>query len=521
MNKRLAAIALVVAAVAAAAGLVASPSNSAEQPPYCGGFGCQALAPGVPAGLAGAIHARLGAGPIRLAPSTGNPQSQLGWTVALSADGTTALVGAEGVRHGWGAVYVYHVSSAGSWVSSSTPAATLTCAAGAIGRSVALSADGTTAFLGACVFHVSNEDAWVSSSTPTATLTVGSSPLTDYSVAASSDGTTLVAGPALYNPSVGGAYLFHVASEDAWVSSSTPTAILSNATEPANDQAGQAVAISGDGKTVLIGDQYHGSGAGWGVGEASVFHVASEAAWASSSAPTATLSNASGIAESYFGYSLALSGDGTTAFLWAAGDVDVFHTSDAAAWASTSTPTAILTTRATRVAVSTDGTTALVTDARRGAAYVFHASGEGAWASTSAPTATLTDSRGHRKDGLGVGLALSADGATVLVGAPFVEWQTGAADVFHVSDASSWLTSSTPAARLTNSALPKPHCIVPWLKGEDLEHAKLDIEFSDCSLGKVKHVHAKRKLRGRVISQSPIPGRHHAAGFKVNIKVGK
>src|SRR5579885_995102 len=77
----------------------------------------------------------------------------VGWADSVSADGTTELVGAPGVAGGKGAVYVYHVSDAGSWTSSSTPVATLTSKAGkigdALGYSVALSPDGTTAFVGA------------------------------------------------------------------------------------------------------------------------------------------------------------------------------------------------------------------------------------------------------------------------------------------------------------------------------------------------------------------------------------
>src|SRR5205823_4858529 len=104
----------------------------------------------IPAGLADAIHARLGAGPIGFADSpTEHPL--LGYSVAMSADGTTALVSAPGAGNQKGAAYIYHVASAGSWTSSSTPTATL---AGTsqygfgedLGRNVALSADGTTAF---------------------------------------------------------------------------------------------------------------------------------------------------------------------------------------------------------------------------------------------------------------------------------------------------------------------------------------------------------------------------------------
>ena len=78
---------------------------------------------------------------------------RIGSRVAISADGTTAFIGAYGVSTGTGVAYVFHVSSEGSWATTSTPTATLTNSSGAsgdlFGTSVALSADGTTAVIGA------------------------------------------------------------------------------------------------------------------------------------------------------------------------------------------------------------------------------------------------------------------------------------------------------------------------------------------------------------------------------------
>ncbi len=83
----------------------------------------------------------------------GSAGDQLGASVALSSDGTTALVGASGVGGNKGAAYVFHLSGEGSWSSSWTPTATLTNAGGsasdALGQSAALSSDATTALLGA------------------------------------------------------------------------------------------------------------------------------------------------------------------------------------------------------------------------------------------------------------------------------------------------------------------------------------------------------------------------------------
>jgi hypothetical protein len=536
-------------AVVVAAALL---TGSGVGPSFAAARGRQAI----PAGLAGAIHARFGLWPLRSADSpTEHPE--MGFSVAMSQDGTTALVSAVGAGNQKGAAYVYHVADAGSWASSATPVATLSGRApGGLGEGlgfhVALSADGTTAFASAPfgfrsglvgavqVFHVASESAWASTSTPTATLTVNNGGVFGFGIgglAVSPDGTTLVAGDPSYNSAAGAGYVFHASTENAWASTSTPTATLTNAADTSEADAGWGeIAISGDGATVLLG----ATASLGGVGSGYLFHVASEAAWASSSTPTAILSNASGVFLDRLGWGVALSDDGTTAFLGALGvngyrgAVDVFHVADAAGWASTSTPAAILTKGGAAkysyvgdtLALSADGTT-VVTGAdgvnhSTGAVYVFRASAEDAWTSSATPTAALTDSSGASNDLLGgIGLATSSDGATVLVGAPGVNWQTGKADVFHVADAGSWVTGSTPTAMLTNSALPKPRCIVPRLTKYHVPFAKEVLSDANCRLGKVRRVHSTRKNRRLVVSQSPHPGRNLPPGSKVNVKIGK
>jgi PASTA domain len=519
--------------------------------------------PGMPSGLAAAIrHAST------YDPGFGDPQ--LGTSVVLSADGTTALVGAPGVDKRVGAVYVFHVSSAGAWTSSATPTATLkpggTSPIG-LGAGVALSADGTTAFVGApyygakvgqlippgavLVFHVASEDAWSSTSTPTATLTTASDGSLGFSLAVSNDGTTLLAGGPFLDGWGGGAEVFHASDEAAWVSSTSSTATLTDSGQ--DTFIGTAVALSSDGTTALLSDTTANNGAGGAI----VFHVASADAWASSSAPAAYLSN-EGRPSSHaaLGWAVALSGDGTTAFLGApgnvdgsptpgykktAGAVDVFHVSGADLWAPSTTPTATLTKRGgagndalgALVAASADGATAVITapgvNKGKGAAYVFRASAESAWSSSGAPAATLAHSAGTPTDFFGGSeisgnLGISVSGATLLVGAPGTNWNTGAAYVFHESDASSWLSSSKPTATLTNSALPKPVCVVPDLIGlnlSDAEYSAFGLAAHKCRLGKVTRVHAKPKKRGLVVSQSPRAGRHLRAGAKVSVRIGK
>ncbi len=505
----------------------------------------------IPAGLAAAIHARLGA-VTTTSRAAGNVTIDplLGATVSLSSDGTTALVGAPGVAGQDGAAYIFHASTPGSWTSSSKPVAALTPkhgSRGAFGAALALSAGGTTAFVGApftkdgrltagaiYVFHASTEDAWSSSAKPAATLAVAHSGYVGFSLAVSPDGTTLVTGAPLYNHYAGGAYVFHVANEDAWTTTSTPTATLSNSLESQDDFAVgfYAVAISADGTTALLSDDSNPLG-----GAAYLYNVANAASWATTSTPTAILSDANSSQGDSLGLALALSSDGTVALLGApfadstTGSADVFRSSGEASWVTTATPTARLSNAAgssgdafgLNVALSPDGTTALAfapsANHARGAGDVFHASGEGTWASTVFPTATLTNAGGHAGDILQVG-AFSTDGATLLAGAPGVDKLTGAGEVFHVTDDSSWASSSTPAAILTDKALAA--CVVPKLKGLKLPAAKEALVVGRCKLGKVAKVHAtSTKSRGKVLSQSKKAGKRLAIGAKVSIKVGR
>ncbi len=504
----------------------------------------------IPASLAAAIHARLGALAIRSSAAASGLDPNLGSAVSLSADATTALVGALGVGNGKGAAYIFHSTGAGSWSSSSIPTATLTSAHSTatayFGAAVALSADGTTAFVGAplnggilfgagaiYVFHVSAEDEWADSSTPTAALSASHSVLLGAGLAVSADGTTLVAGAPLYSGGAGGAYVYHAASEALWASSETPIATLSNASESSDDSGvGFLVAVSGNGTTALLSDPHNSSGGG-----AYVYHVSAANAWASKTSPTAILSDADSAATDDFGDAVALSADGKLALLGAPGTspttgaVDVFHASSQAAWASTAIPTATLTKAGGKkgdslgfwLAASNDGTTALVSapgvGSGRGAAYVYHASGESAWADTSTPTARLSVSGAHPGDNLGTGVVFSTDGTTALVGAPGVNLTTGAAYVFHVADVNSWVTSSTPGATLRNKALAV--CVVPTLKGLSLAPAKNALAVGRCTLGTVTKVNAKKWAKGRVFYQSRKPGRRLAIHAKIAVRIGK
>ena len=111
-------------------------------------------------GAAYLYHESAGAWPTTPAASfTGTGSEELGWSVALSADGQAALVGAPYASSGNGAAYVY-AESAGAWPS--TPAASFAGTGGGyFGYSVALSADGQAALVGAPFAGSENGAAYV------------------------------------------------------------------------------------------------------------------------------------------------------------------------------------------------------------------------------------------------------------------------------------------------------------------------------------------------------------------------
>jgi hypothetical protein len=166
----------------------------------------------------------------------------LGGALALSGDGTLAILGAPGVNSSTGAVDVFH--SAGAWSSTSTPTATLTVTGGAtgdgFGANLAVSSDGTTALVlapnanaargAAYIYHALSEGVWTLSATPLATLTnSGAHPKDTLGIGVlSADGATALVGAPGVRMGTGSAYVFHVLTSSAWLANATPKATLTD-----------------------------------------------------------------------------------------------------------------------------------------------------------------------------------------------------------------------------------------------------------------------------------------------------
>jgi hypothetical protein len=306
-----------------------------------------------------------------------------GRSVALSADGNTALIGGPREKGSIGGAWVF-TRSGSTWTRQGPKLSPdQEIGEGRFGRSVALSPDGNTALIGSPAENDRRGSAWVftrsgSTWTQQGEKLTGSGEAGEVrfgaSVALSSEGdTALIGGPG--NAGYHGAAWVFTRSGSTWTQLGAK--LVGGEEEGDAGRFGYSVALSSEGNTALIGARSDDADAG--------------AAWVftrSGSTFTqqgAKLTGAEDGGESEFGYSVALSAEGTAALI--GGPRDSSHTG--AAWLFTrsgSTWTEQGMKRLGReevdnawfgssVALSGDGTTALVggprEDQKAGAAWVF------------------------------------------------------------------------------------------------------------------------------------------------------
>jgi hypothetical protein len=364
-----------------------------------------------------------------------------GSSVAVSANGNTALIGGmeDNPAAGFaGAVWVF-VRSQGAW---SQQGPKLTAAgSGVFGDSVALSADGNTALIGAGGTGAAGA-AWVftrSGSTWTqqaeltpddAVATPGLGVAFGSSVALSADGNTaLIGGPYDFNGRTdeGAAWVF-TRSGSSWTQQGSKLAPPpAGSGRNASVQFGFSVALSADGNTALIGgyEDNEWAGAAW------VF-TRSGGVWSQQGSKLVG-TGAGATANAAQGFSVALSADGNTALIGGPGDAPFAPAGPGAAWVFTRSAgvwsqqgpelTADDESGAGvfggSVALSGDGNAALIGgpgdgggSGTPGAAWEFSRSG-GVWTQQGSK---LTGA-GELPVGLfGISVALSSDGGTALIG---------------------------------------------------------------------------------------------------------
>ncbi|HEX3510515.1 MAG TPA: hypothetical protein VHT27_05380 [Solirubrobacteraceae bacterium] len=410
----------------------------------------------IPAALSGAF-AQQGA----LTGTGESGASRLGVSAAVSADGSTALVGGPNDNSSEGAAWVF-VRSGSTWTQQGeklVPNKAEESAFGVFGWSVALSADGNTALVGAIGDGGKVGAAWVFVRSGSTWSQQGTKliphPLEETGagefgegVALSADGNTALIGAGSDNSFQGAAWVF-TRSAGAWTQQGTK---LTGGEESGTGEFGYSVALSADGSTALMG----GPGDNTNKGAAWVF-TRSGTTWSPQGAKL-TGSGEAG-AKTELGYSAALSASGDTALL--GGPFD--NSEKGAAWAYTRsgstwshdgeklTPTDEVGTSSRfgwSVALGDDGHTALIggpfDSAPAGAAWQFQPGPTG-W-QEHAKVLPAEASTGH----FGSSVALAADAGTAIVGEP--EDGAGVGAAFAFFEAPPAATTGAATALGTDSA---------------------------------------------------------------------
>ncbi len=366
--------------------------------------------------------------------------AQRGYSVALSADGSTAIVGAPGDNSNTGAVHVFARTGV-NW-SQQGPKLTVTgmIGQGYLGTSVSLSADGNTALVGSYGDNCFNGSAYVftrSSGTWTQqggkllpSGAVGSSRF-GYSVSISADGNTALVGAFGDNGNVGAVYVF-VRISGSWFQQGTklvPSGLIGTGF------AGYSVSLSGDGNVALVGAYGDNSN----VGAAFVF-ARSGGVWFQNGPK---LVPSGGVGQGQFGLSASMSADGTTAIIGAAKDngnagAAYVFTRSGGSWVQQGSKLVPIGASGASqfgqaVSLSQDGSSALVgakdDSALVGASYVFGRT-SGSWFQQGPK---LVPVGGTGSGWFGQSVALSADGHSALVGADHDADLKGVAYVFAIN----------------------------------------------------------------------------------------
>ena len=350
-----------------------------------------------------------------LRPKQGTANEQFGDAVALSEDGTTAIIGANATPDDTGvpkgAAYVFDFND--DWTQQTVLAPRNGNAGMDFGKALALSADGTTAVIGAREDNTPNE------------------------------------------PSSGSAYVYRK-ENGSWIAAEKiiPT------DGDLDDYFGDAVTIAADGSTIAVGAFGHEDSTGPNAGSVYIF-TSEEGGWVQQ----AKLLPDDGHSQAFFGKSLALSAEGQTLVIGAdraedmtgraVGSAYVFSKSNTS-WRQIKklTPDRLdnIAKFGWSTALSADGTTALIGaplddepgGVHSGSVYVYKTI-EGSWKQVT--KLTSTDSDEFDKFGWSVALTDSGKGALIsaVEDAPSDGERTGAVYAYTVAD-NSWRQQTTLTA---------------------------------------------------------------------------
>ncbi len=320
----------------------------------------------------------------KLVATDGATNDTFGTSVAVSADGSTVVVGATGdddKGSNSGSAYIFTKQANGSYLQTQKLLASDGAAGDRFGHSVAVSGDGSTVVAGAYqdddkgsnsgsayIFTKQADGSYLETQKLLATDGAANDRF-GSSVAVTADGLTVVAGAYQDDDkgsNSGSAYIFTKQANGSYLE--TQKLVASDGAM--DDYFGWSVAVSGDGSTVVVGS-YKDDDKGTDSGSAYIFTKQADGSYLETQKLLAT----DGAAGDRFGYSVAVSGDGSTVVVSAYQDGDKGSNS--------------------------------------GSAYIFTKQANGSYLQTQ----KLLASDGAMDDYFGVSIAVSGDGSTVVVSA--------------------------------------------------------------------------------------------------------
>jgi hypothetical protein len=376
----------------------------------------------------------------KLTASGESGDATFGEIVALSSDGNTALIGGPNDANGTGAAWVF-VRSGSTWEQQGTKLTGIGESGKAhFGNGAALSADGNTAVIsgggdngeaGAAWVFTRNEGSWEQQGPKLTGGEESGAGHFGFRVAVSAAGDTVLVGGPLDASGAGAAWVF-TRNEGTWEQQGPK---LIGGEESGTGEFGVSVALSADGNTALIG----GGGDNGESGAAWVF-ARNGSAWEQQGPK---LTGAEEVGNAHFGFRVALAADGNTALVGGGADngelgaVWTFTRSDSTWSQQGSKLTASDETGKAHfgysLAVSADGSTALIgglaDNSEAGAAWQFDRS-ESTWTQQGSKL-TASDETG--KALFGYSVALSGDATTALIGGANDNSEVGAAWAFIVA----------------------------------------------------------------------------------------
>ncbi len=350
---------------------------------------------------------------VKLTPSDKVGNARFGCSMALSADGKTAVIGGFGDNNMKGAVWVF-IHDEGNWVQKAKLVPADAASFNTFGSSVAMSADGYTVLVGgrgaAWKFSLSDDGVWRQTLTLTST-----SAFFGFAVALSYDGSVSLVS-AIDDNQTGSVNAYtHLGETSMLAARLLPP-------DPTVKNFGASVALSADGGVALIG----ASGRGNEEGSAWVF-TSTDAPSGSGKVWTdgVKLPERSDRGNNFgFGYSAALSADGNVALVGSFGNALDPHQSGA--WVFTNS-NGVWTQQGPKLAVSNpynygqsvalsaDGATALISDwsmSTGGVGWLFTLDANAWKLQGQALTGSPNQFKGFS---IGGSVALSAAGTTYLV----------------------------------------------------------------------------------------------------------